>query len=70
MRYIQPGKHPTRKVAYATAGAGGAQALIWAASLAGLDIPAGVAEWAVQIVGGMVGALIGGYFTTERMQGT
>ena len=70
-RYIQPTKAPTRKVAFSTlatagGGTGGAVALIWAAGMFGLDIPMPVAVWLCAVIG----AFAGGYFPTERMQGT
>jgi len=70
-RYIQPGKHPTRKVAFgaataAVAGTGGAAALIWVASLMGLDIPLPVAIWVCAVLG----SFVGGYLPTERLQDT
>lgn len=70
-RYIQPRKAPTRKVAFGTAGAavagsGGAVALIWVGSLLGFDIPLPVAVFAC----GVIGSFLGGYFSTERLQGT
>ncbi len=70
-RYSQPGRAPTRKVAFGTAGAviGGpsaAMALIWVAGLLGGEIPMPVAIWLCAAIG----AFLGGYLPTERMQGT
>jgi len=70
-RYIQPRKAPTRKVAFgamgaAAGGSGAAAAVIWGASLFGFDIPLPVAIWVCAVIG----SFLGGYFPTERLQGT